>query len=85
MCAAGRLVPSAAAEHAFFVDKGLAQPENCRDCREERERVEEIARMQSGSQLTEVTRAAARALLETFHSPRRTTSSRSSSHSATKS
>ena len=51
----------------------------------EEERVEEIARMQSGSQLTEVTRAAARALLETFHSPRRTTSSRSSSHSATKS
>lgn len=49
------------------------------------ERVEEIARMQSGSQLTEVTRAAARALLETFHSPRRTTSSRSSSHPATKS
>ena len=51
----------------------------------EEERVEEIARMQSGSQLTEVTRAAARALLETFHSPRRTTSSRSSSHPATKS
>lgn len=49
------------------------------------ERVEEIARMQSGSQLTEVTRAAARALLETFHSPRRTISSRSSSHPATKS
>lgn len=51
----------------------------------EEERVEEIARMQSGSQLTEVTRAAARALLETFHSPRRTTLSRSSSHPATKS
>lgn len=51
----------------------------------EEERVEEIARMQSGSQLTEVTRAAARALLETFHSPRRTTSSRSSSHPITKS
>ena len=51
----------------------------------EEERVEEIARMQSGSQLTEVTRAAARALLETFHSPRRPTSSRSSSHPATKS
>ena len=51
----------------------------------EEERVEEIARMQSGSQLTEVTRAAARALLETFHSPRHTTSSRSSSHPATKS
>ena len=51
----------------------------------EEERVEEIARMQSGSQLTEVTRAAARALLETFHSPRRTTSSRSSSHPSTKS
>ena len=51
----------------------------------EEERVEEIARMQSGSQLTEVTRAAARALLETFHSPRRTISSRSSSHPAAKS
>ena len=36
----------------------------------EEERVEEVARMQSGSKLTEVTRAAARVLLDTFHSSR---------------
>ena len=44
----------------------------------EEERVEEVARMQSGSKLTEVTRAAARALLDTFHSPRPSSSSPSS-------
>ena len=47
----------------------------------EEERVEEVARMQSGSKLTEVTRAAARALLDTFHSPR-PFSSRTSSKKA---
>ena len=47
----------------------------------EEERVEEVARMQSGSKLTEVTRAAARALLDTFHSPR-PSSSRTSSKKA---
>lgn len=30
-----------AAEHAFFVDKGLAQPENCRECREARKKERE--------------------------------------------
>ena len=47
----------------------------------EEERVDEVARMQSGSKLTEVTRAAARALLDTFHSPR-PSSSRTSSKKA---